>query len=87
MGGCYQFHLFLNKMALGKTIPMINIAKDHIVTEFMGSYFDITGVVTGHFEPLNKSDLDKVKKWSFYRNNLLQLTECPNCDEPLIFEK
>jgi hypothetical protein len=26
-----------------------------------------------------------VFNWSFHKNNLLLLTECPNCDEPITY--
>jgi hypothetical protein len=28
-----------------------------------------------------------VERWSFHKNNLLQLTECPVCDEPIVYEE
>jgi hypothetical protein len=27
-----------------------------------------------------------VKNWSFHKNNLILITDCPNCDEPLTFK-
>ena len=27
-----------------------------------------------------------VDKWSFYDNNLLQISECPICDEPIVYK-
>ena len=85
-GGCYRFHLFL-KVLYPKAIPYINQERNHVVTRVFGKYFDITGEVSSkypnNFRPINKTDLREVKRWSFHKHSLLQITECPACAEPL----
>ena len=82
-GACYQFHLMLKKFA-PECEARITKEKNHIVTCFKGRYFDITGIVEGHFEPLNNYEIDMVSKWSFAKNKALQIGECPACGEPIV---
>jgi hypothetical protein len=60
-GGCYQFHLMLKKFA-PECEARITKEKNHIVTYFKGKHFDITGIVEGHFEPLNNYEINIVSK-------------------------
>ena len=84
-GACYQFHLFL-KTVFSNAEPYINLKRDHVVTKIDGKLYDIKGIVKEKdFTPLNETDLKLVKKWSFRKNNMLQITECPFCEEPIIF--
>lgn len=87
-GGCYQFHLLLSKMYKG-CVPYISAVKDHIVTKYRGKYYDICGEIDcpDGYTKLTTDELIMVNKWSFAHNNLLLLTECPYCEEPLTFEK
>jgi len=84
-GGCYQFHLFL-KNIFTDAIPFIHKNKDHIVSKIGNKLFDITGIIENENEYylLKKSELEMVEKWSFSRTHLLQLKECPFCEEPLV---
>ena len=82
-GGCYQFHLMLKKFA-PKCEARLTKERNHIVTYFKGKHFDISGIVEGQFEPLNKCDIDMVSKWSFSKNKALQIYECPACEEPIV---
>jgi hypothetical protein len=82
-GGCYKFHLMLKKFA-PKCEARITKEKNHIVTYFRGCNFDITGIVEGQFEPLNKCEIDMALKWSFAKNKALQICECPFCEEPIV---
>ena len=84
-GGCYQFHLFL-KNIFPDAIPFIHQNKDHIISKIGNKFFDITGFVENEneYSPLKKSELEIVEKWSFSRTHLLQLKECPFCEEPLV---
>ena len=84
-GGCYQFHLFL-KTIFPDAIPFIHKNKDHIISKIGNKLFDITGIIENEneYSPLKKSELEMVKKWSFSRTHLLQLKECPFCEEPLV---
>ena len=84
-GGCYQFYLFL-KNIYPDAIPFIHKNKDHIVSKIEDKLFDITGIIEDkkEYSPLKKSELEMVEKWSFSRTHLLQLKECPFCEEPLV---
>lgn len=84
-GGCYRFHLFLKNIFPVAT-PFIHKDKDHIVSKIGNKFFDIKGIVENKNEyyPLKKSELEMVEKWSFSRTHLLQLKECPFCEELLV---
>jgi hypothetical protein len=83
-GGCYQFYILLSKIFNGCE-PYINSDKNHVVTKYKGKFYDINGIVSGSFYPLSEEDVKMCKKWSFARNYLLQIKECPNCEEPIIY--
>lgn len=81
-GGCYQFHLIL-KGIFPSAVPLINIKKDHVVSKIDHKLYDIRGVVTGEYFELSKDDFKLVRKWSFHRNKLISITDCPFCEEPI----
>lgn len=82
-GGCYQFYLLLTSLFDGCE-PLINSKKDHVVTRIDGVLYDINGIAhNGHYHVMTKDDHQKASGWSFYNNNLLKITDCPNCDEPI----
>lgn len=82
-GGCYQFYLFL-KALFPVAMPYINNKKDHVITRIGGRFYDITGEVdNSDYYPLSKQDKKKCEKWSFGKKMLLQITECPFCEEPI----
>jgi len=81
-GGCYQFHLLLKKYCDCR--PLINQEKNHVVSEFEGKLFDITGEVKGEYLPMTEQDLEKASKWSFHDNMMIQISECPVCEEPIL---
>lgn len=85
-GGCYKLHLLLSKMYKGCT-PYISINNDHIITRYKGKYYDIYGEVDclDGYRKLKDEQIPMVSEWSFYKNNLLLIEECPNCDEPLVY--
>ena len=92
-GGCYKFHLLLSKMYKG-CVPYISHSKDHIITRYKGKFYDINGAVKcispkvnciDGYVPLGKSDIPMVEDWSFHKNNVIVLKDCPHCDEPLIY--
>lgn len=89
-GGCYRFFLFLKTM-YPNAEPYIHQDKDHIVTKLFGHLFDIRGAIEAKFEslytPLLDDDLEMVQSWSFSKNQLLQLCECPHCEEPIIYNE
>jgi hypothetical protein len=75
------------KTLFPKSIPYIHVDKDHVVTEINGEYYDIRGMIDSKFKDLyiklTDDDLELVESWSFHENNLLMITECPVCDEPI----
>lgn len=83
-GGCYKFHLFLKKL-FTEAIPYINTKGDHVITRIGGRFYDITGEVDGYlFCRLSEQELKTCEKWSFSKYKMLQITECPACNEPII---
>lgn len=84
-GGCYRFHLFLKNIFSDAT-PFIHKDKDHIISKIGDQFFDIKGIVENknEYSPLKKSELEMVENWSFSRTHLLQIKECPFCEEPLV---
>ncbi len=82
-GACYQFFLILKKM-YPSSIPMIDEIKDHIVTMIDGIYYDINGVNDGEYYSLTDDDFNLVEKWSFSKKNMLKISECPVCEEPIV---
>ncbi len=84
-GGCYRFHLFLKNIFPVAT-PFIHKDKDHIISKIDNQFFDIKGIVENknEYSPLKKSELEMVEKWSFSKWHLLQLKECPFCEELLV---
>lgn len=89
-GGCYRFFLFL-KTIYPNAEPYIHQDKDHIVTKLFGHFFDIRGIIESKFEPLYSplldDDLKMVESWRFSKNQVLQLCECPHCEEPIIYNE
>ena len=85
-GGCYKFHILLSKMYNNCT-PYISGTNDHIITRYRGKFYDINGVVDNlnGYRKLSIHEIPMVNNWSFHRNNLLVLEECPNCEEPLTY--
>lgn len=83
-GGCYKFHLLLSKM-YKNCIPYTN--GNHIITRYKGKFYDINGIVDclDGYTKLPKDHLPFVENWSFHKNNLLVLKDCPHCEEPLVF--
>ena len=83
-GGCYQFHLLLKKI-YPSAVAYISDHKNHIVTKYRGKFYDIMGIVDNvdGYTKLTEEEKRIVENWSFHKYNLLKLTECPSCDEPI----
>jgi len=85
-GSCYKFYEFL-RVIYPNAMPYINSKENHIVTKINSTLYDITGKITGKeeddYSPLQPSQLKMVKRWSFGKNMLIQITECPFCEEPI----
>ena len=59
----------------------------HAVTLFDGKMYDINGEFESdrNYHVPTKKELEEVEKWSFSRNYLIKLGECPNCETPFFF--
>lgn len=86
-GSCYRFHLMLSRLFKG-CVPYISAHRNHVITRHRGRYWDVLGEVENldGYVPLKEEDLPMVESWSFYRNNLIRLNECPHCEEPLVWK-
>lgn len=88
-GSCYKFHLFL-KAIYPECVPFISYTMDHIVSLYQGKFYDITGIVKdGDYFPLdevNPYELKRIKKWTFQKQQLIKICECPVCEEPIIYK-
>lgn len=87
-GGCYKLFLFLQTI-YPEAEPYIHQNKDHVVTKLFGRLFDIRGIIETKFEslysPMDSDDVEMANSWSFSRNQVLQLCECPQCGEPIVY--
>lgn len=87
-GSCYKFYLFL-RLLYPTARAMINKNRDHVITEYKGRYYDITGRlidvdVCCDFGYLTLSNLELVEGWSFSKYHMLQVGECEYCEEPVL---
>ena len=86
-GGCYKFHLLLNKF-FNTCKPYINENKNHVITQYKGKFYDITGeiidaVYKKNYTLMTKKDKNIAEEWNFYKNNVLSFGECKVCGEPI----
>jgi hypothetical protein len=85
-GSCYRFHVLLSKLFKGCQ-PYISPNKMHVITKHNGKYYDIKGQISGiGYTPMTPEEIKMSEKWSFRKNNLIQLSECPYCEEPIIYK-
>ena len=83
-GACYQFYLLL-KTFFPESKPYISKEKDHVITKYAGKYYDITGEVSGNcYTPMTESEIVMASGWSFNRTKVIQISECPHCEEPIV---
>lgn len=82
-GGCYQFFKFIKTMR-PEAEPVINLDKNHIGAKINGVVYDINGIVGWEHKPLSIKMESIAKGWSFSKKAMIQLGECPNCEEPLL---
>lgn len=82
-GSCYKLHLFL-KSIWPQAIPVINVEKNHVATLIDGVIYDITGIAKEKFVMMNYADIMIAEKWSFAKKAMLQIAECPVCEEPIV---
>ena len=86
-GGCYRFHLLLGEM-YGACTPFISGNKNHVITLYKGKYYDILGEVNSveGFTEMTAEEQRLAETWSFRKQNLLRLSDCPHCEEPLTYD-
>jgi hypothetical protein len=67
--------------------PYISPHKNHIITRYKNKYYDIYGEVDNvdGYTLLTIEEKLMVESWSFHKNNLLLLAECPFCEEPITY--
>lgn len=85
-GSCFRFHQLLATL-FEDAEPYLSAEEDHIITKWNGRFWDITGEILDptDFMPLPESKIAMVEGWSFRRNNLIQLHQCPHCEEPFTY--
>jgi hypothetical protein len=87
-GSCYQFYLLLKAM-YPDAKPYIDNEDGHIASLIDGVLYDIEGLIPADeiadFRELPAELLPVVTEWSFSRNHCIQLSECPFCEEPIIY--
>ena len=83
-GACYQLHLLLKEL-FPEAKPYINKEKNHVITEYLGKFYDITGEVSGdNYTLMIDNDVREAHKWSFHKNKVLKIKECPVCGEFIV---
>ena len=86
-GGCYTFYLMLKSVFPGAT-PYISEEKDHIRVKIGYSKYDIKGrhrFNKGYTE-MTEEEIQVAEKWQFSKSKVLQIAECPYCEEPICAE-
>ncbi|MAY54534.1 MAG: hypothetical protein CMQ37_01545 [Gammaproteobacteria bacterium] len=81
-GSCYRFVKLLQSL-FPNVVPMISADGNHAAAELDGKLYDITGEITGEFREATVEDLVTMDSWSFDRYHMLQVGECPVCEEPI----
>jgi hypothetical protein len=82
-GSCYQLHLILKKL-WPDALPVTNAECDHVGSMIDGAVYDIRGLVNWSYRSMTEDELAMAEQWSFAENAMLQVGECPICDEPLV---
>ena len=91
-GSCYKFSLFLCKIYPGAISYVDYPELNHVITKLGDKYYDINGVVDTSvctegckWIPIPDDEIEYLEEWSFRNNHLLQITECPFCEESLTY--
>ena len=82
-GGCYQLHLMLQKI-WPNAIPVINAGNDHVGSLINGDAYDINGIVDWKYRAMDDNDIATAERWNFADHSMMQIGECPVCEEPLV---
>jgi hypothetical protein len=84
MGGCYKFVALL-QYVFGRGEPYMNADGNHCACYIDGLLYDIDGLITDTtgWHKFQREDYEKAQQWSFSKNYMLQIAECPHCGEPI----
>lgn len=82
-GSCYRLHLLLRTL-WPDAIPVMDNTGGHVGSLIEGLVYDINGVVVWSYRAMDDDDIEQAEKWSFAKNSMLQIGECPICEEPLL---
>jgi len=82
-GGCYRLFCLLKKI-WPDAIPVINADANHVGSLIDGVVYDISGIAKWSYRGMDSDDVLTASKWSFSNNTMLQVGECPVCDEPIV---
>lgn len=83
-GGCYIFYLLL-KSLYPDAQPVMSIDEDHVGALIDGAVYDIQGLAKWNYKCMDGDMIKIAQKWSFSKKAMIQLGECPICEEPLVF--
>lgn len=68
--------------------PMTNRSVTHCVSEINGKLYDISGEIEKPlidlYFPADERMIDEMSDWSFHENNVLRITDCDFCGEPMV---
>jgi hypothetical protein len=82
-GGCYRLHLLLKTM-WPEARPVINAQRSHVGSLIGGAVYDIDGIVQWSYRGMDSDDIKLAEAWGFAKNSMLQIGECPFCEEPIL---
>lgn len=84
-GACYQFALLLQSLYPHGHL-VINTERDHVAYLHGAHVYDIDGAQPNSTEwhIMDYKHIEMASGWSFSRNKMIQIGECPICDEPLL---
>jgi len=84
-GGCYQFAKYLQTLYPQGALK-INLNRDHVRFAIDGMHYDIEGahMDTRWWYEIDEQQIKQCEQWSFSKQRMIQIGECPACDEPLV---
>ena len=85
-GGCYQFAKYLQSLyPQGELITNWNF--DHVRFLIGGVAYDIEGMPYHehhNWHVMTEHEMTQAEEWSFSKQRMIKIGECPVCDEPLL---
>lgn len=85
-GGCYKFVVLL-QYVFGRGVPYMNAEGNHCAVCIDEILYDIDGLIadTQGWHAFNEADYAKAQGWSFSKNYMLKIMECPHCENPITY--